>query len=119
MKLSIKVTTDIKNMENEFKTCPFIYEYDERNSPSYRLYSCSMTYYKGKMLMEAKSFGAMTYALEKMGFENISMLIKDREMLDKVKYLEKKHGFMPIEPPTKKDIDEVQEGLEFLNNQNK
>jgi len=114
--VKIRVTSDY-NIKGKMQSCPFILSYEPGNSKPFRLYSCSMTYDNLSLRGESISFDQLVHYLDKAGFENINLLFKDREHLEKFKFLQKKTGIFPVSRVSEKEKEEVEEGLQYLKEQ--
>jgi hypothetical protein len=113
MNLKIRVSAEKKEADNSTSSIPFVYEYNQHSNPQFTLYCCDITYTNLKAVATGNSFDSFTFLLDKLGLENIELLFKDREHLEKFRWVQKSNSSIEFISDAKEQ-EEVLEGLENL-----
>jgi len=116
--LSVRVTADVISKENDWISCPFVLTHipNELNKP-FVLSVAAIDYSFSQPLMQGHKIDSIFDKLKLHGFKNISILYKDKEHLDIWKPILEKHSDKKVKGPDSKDVEEVEEGLEYLRNE--
>lgn len=114
--IKIRLTADVLNDQNEWKTQPFVMTYTKGEFKPFLLSAANQDYSMQIPFMVGYDVQKMFDRLRGKKLKNISLLFKDKEHLDLWQPILEKHSDLKVLPPESKDIEEVSEGLEYLRN---